>query len=72
MSVVRTSYTDAEILAFPNMTWQEYEAQRGRGSGPRRIERGPRTVKPSAPRDYFSEPIDFLALPLHILTKKEI
>jgi hypothetical protein len=67
MSAVGKSYTDAEILAFSRMTWWEYAAREGLPTrvGPRRIERGPRTVKPS--RDYLSEPIDWLALPLHVL-----
>jgi hypothetical protein len=67
MSAVRTSYTDAEILAFLRMSWWEYAAREGRptSAGPKRIERGSRTVKPR--RDYLSEPIDYLALPLHLL-----
>jgi hypothetical protein len=55
MSAVGKSYPDAEILAFSRMSCWEYVAKQGLPTrvGPKRIERGPWTVKPRAPRDYL-------------------
>jgi hypothetical protein len=71
MSAVGKSYPDDEIRAFSRMTWWEYAAREGLPTsvGPTRIERGPGSYvarrKPA--RDFLSEPIDYLALPLHVL-----
>jgi hypothetical protein len=66
MSAARESYIDAEILALSRMSWWEYAAKQGLPTrvGLRRIERGPWGMKPRANRDYLSEPLDYLAMPL--------
>jgi hypothetical protein len=71
---MRTAYTDAEIIAYSDMSWWEHAEREGLPTsvGPRRIERGPyptarsRAVAKPA-RDFLSEPIDWLSLPLHQL-----
>jgi hypothetical protein len=73
VSAVGRSYTDDEIRAFSRMSWWEWEAKQGRPTrvGPRRNERGPWGMKPSAPRDYLNEPTDWLALPLDYLQRRD-
>jgi hypothetical protein len=65
MSAGGRSYTDAEILAFPRMSWLEYVAREGLpASGVRpagqRIERGPSVARRKPVRDYLSEPLSEL------------
>jgi hypothetical protein len=70
-----SAYSDAEIPAFSQMSWWEYEAKHGRPTsvGPRRIERGPGSYvarrKPA--RDFLGEPTDWLALPLDYLQRRD-
>lgn len=68
------SYTDAEILAYSRMSYWEYAATQGLPTsvGPRRIERGSYVAKQKPVRDYLSEPIDYLSLPLHVLKSRRV
>jgi hypothetical protein len=77
MSAVGKSYTDAEILAFSRMSWWEYAAGEGLPTSvgrraSERIERGHGSYvarrKPA--RDFLSEPIDWLAMPLDYLQRE--
>jgi glutathione S-transferase len=68
------SYTDAEIRAFSRMSWWEYAAKQGLPAsvGPRasqRIEPGPGSyaARRRPARDFLSEPLDYLSLPLNEL-----
>jgi hypothetical protein len=65
-----------ELKALTAQTWWEHEARR-RGLpwpparvGPSRIERGPGSYKRKPARDYLSEPVDFLSLPLEVLKRR--
>jgi hypothetical protein len=73
MSTAPGSYTDAEIRAFSRLSWWEYAAKAGLPTrvGPRRIERGPYYAAKQKPvRDYLSEPLDYLSLPLPALLRR--
>jgi hypothetical protein len=74
MNTVRTSHTDAEIIAHSDMSWWDFERKTRQGSPARdervyrKIERGPYVARRQS-RDFLSEPIDWLAMPLHILRR---
>jgi len=55
------------------MSWWEYAAKAGLPTrvGPRRIDRGPYSyfAKQKPVRDYLSEPLDYLALPLDVFLR---
>jgi hypothetical protein len=70
------TYSDAEIRAFSRMSWWEYAAKAGLPTSvgrraSQRIERGPGpyVARRKPVRDYLSEPIDYLSLPLDVFSK---